>query len=91
MQSCDLSDPGMSFMKARKLTGTQQGGQSRDTYVIISHVLFTVCARLKVVLTIIFLVLLLTFCLLLLLLWESVTVLCLVVRYFMSLLVLQSS
>ena len=35
--------------------------------------------------------LLLTFCLLLLPLWESVTVLCLVVRYFMSILVLQSS
>ena len=35
--------------------------------------------------------LLLTFCLLLLLSWESVTVLCLVVRYFMSILVLQSS
>ena len=35
--------------------------------------------------------LLLTFCLLLLPLWESVIVLCLVVRYFMSILVLQSS
>ena len=35
--------------------------------------------------------LLLTFCLLLLLLWESVTVLCFVVRYFMSILLLQSS
>ena len=35
--------------------------------------------------------LLLTFCLLLLLLWESVIVLCFVVRYFMSILVLQSS
>ena len=35
--------------------------------------------------------LLLTFCLLLLPLWESVTVLCFVVRYFMSILVLQSS
>ena len=32
-----------------------------------------------------------TFCLLLLPLWESVTVLCFVVRYFMSSLVLQSS
>ena len=35
--------------------------------------------------------LLLTFCLLLLPLWESVTVLCFVVRYFVSILVLQSS
>ena len=35
--------------------------------------------------------LLLTFCLLLLPLWESVTVLCFVVRYFMSILALQSS
>ena len=35
--------------------------------------------------------LLLTFCLLLLPLWESVVVLCFVVRYFMSILVLQSS
>ena len=35
--------------------------------------------------------LLLTFCLLLLPLWESVVVLCFVVRYFMSVLVLQSS
>ena len=35
--------------------------------------------------------LLLTFCLLLLPLWESVTVLCFVVRYYMSILVLQSS
>ena len=35
--------------------------------------------------------LLLTFCLLLLSLWESVIVLCFVVRYFMSILVLQSS
>ena len=35
--------------------------------------------------------LLLTFCLLLLSLWESVIVLCIVVRYFMSILVLQSS
>ena len=34
--------------------------------------------------------LLLTSCLLLLLLWDSVIVLCFVVRYFMSLLVLQS-
>ena len=33
----------------------------------------------------------LTFCLLLLPLWESVIVLCFVVRYFMSILVLQSS
>ena len=36
-------------------------------------------------------VLLLSFCLLLLPLWESVIVLCFVVRYFMSILVLQSS
>ena len=35
--------------------------------------------------------LLLTFCLLLLPLWESVIVLCFAVRYFMSILVLQSS
>ena len=35
--------------------------------------------------------LLLTFCLLLLPLWESVIVLCFVVRYFMSILVLRSS
>ena len=35
--------------------------------------------------------LLLTFCLLLLPLWESVIVLCFVVRYFMSILVLQST
>ena len=35
--------------------------------------------------------LLLTFCLLLLPLWESVIVLCFVVRYFLSILVLQSS
>ena len=35
--------------------------------------------------------LLLNFCLLLLPLWESVIVLCFVVRYFMSILVLQSS
>ena len=35
--------------------------------------------------------LLLTFCLLLLPLWESVIVLCFVVHYFMSTLVLQSS
>ena len=35
--------------------------------------------------------LLLTCCLLLLSLWESVIVLCFVVRYFMSILVLQSS
>ena len=35
--------------------------------------------------------LLLAFCLLLLPLWESVIVLCFVVRYFMSILVLQSS
>ena len=35
--------------------------------------------------------LLLTFCLLLLPLWESVIVLCFVVRYFMPILVLQSS
>ena len=35
--------------------------------------------------------LLLTFCLLLLPLWKSVIVLCFVVRYFMSILVLQSS
>ena len=35
--------------------------------------------------------LLLTHCLLLLPLWESVIVLCFVVRYFMSILVLQSS
>ena len=35
--------------------------------------------------------LLLTFCLLLLTLWESVIVLCFVVRYFMSILALQSS
>ena len=35
--------------------------------------------------------LLLTFCLLLLPLWESVFVLCFVVRYFMSILLLQSS
>ena len=35
--------------------------------------------------------LLLTFCLLLLPLWESVNVLCFVVCYFMSILVLQSS
>ena len=38
-----------------------------------------------------FVLLLLTFCLLLLPLWESVIVLCFVVRYFMSILVLQSS
>ena len=36
-------------------------------------------------------VLLLSICLLLLPLWESVIVLCFVVRYFMSILVLQSS
>ena len=35
--------------------------------------------------------LLLTFCLLLLPLWESAIVLCFVVRYFMSILVMQSS
>ena len=35
--------------------------------------------------------LLLTFCLLLLPMWESVIVLCFVERYFMSILVLQSS
>ena len=35
--------------------------------------------------------LLFTFCLFLLSLWESVMVLCFVVRYFMSILVLQSS
>ena len=35
--------------------------------------------------------LLLTFCILLLPLWESVTVLCFVVRYFLSILALQSS
>ena len=35
--------------------------------------------------------LLLTFCLLLLPLWKSVIVLCFVVRYFMSILVLQSN
>ena len=35
--------------------------------------------------------LLLAFCLLLLPLWESVIVLCFVVRYFLSILVLQSS
>ena len=35
--------------------------------------------------------LLLTFCLLLLHLWESIIVLCFVVRYFMSILVLQTS
>ena len=39
----------------------------------------------------VFLLLLLTFCLLLLPLWESVIVLCFVVRYFMRILVLQSS
>ena len=46
-----------------------------------------------IILTYYFLVflLLLTFCLLLLPLWESVIVLCFVVRYFMSILVLQSS
>ena len=38
-----------------------------------------------------FVLLLLTFCLLLLPLWESVIVLCFVVHYFMSILVLQSS
>ena len=37
------------------------------------------------------LLLLLAFCLLLLPLWESVIALCFVVRYFMSILVLQSS
>ena len=37
------------------------------------------------------LLLLMTFCLLLLPLWESVIVLCFVVSYFMSILVLQSS
>ena len=44
----------------------------------------TVCSKAVVLL-------LLTFCLLLLPLWESVIVLCLVVSYFMSILVLQSS
>ena len=33
-----------------------RGGQSRDTHVVFSHVLFTLCARLNVCLTIIFLV-----------------------------------
>ena len=33
-----------------------QGGQSHDTHVVISHDLFTFCARMKVCLTIIFLV-----------------------------------
>ena len=33
-----------------------QGGQSRDTHVVISHILFTFCARLKVCLTNIFVV-----------------------------------
>ena len=40
---------------------------------------------------VVLLLLLLTFCLLLLPLWESVVVLCFVVRYFVSILVLQSS
>ena len=44
------------------------------------------CVRSKAVV-----LLLLIFCLLLLPLWESVIVLCFVVRYFMSILVLQSS
>ena len=38
------------------LTAQHQRGQSRDTHVVMSHVLFTFCARLKVCLTIIFLV-----------------------------------
>ena len=42
-------------------------------------------------LAVVLLLLLLTFCLLLLSLWVSVIVLCFVVRYFMSILVLQSS
>ena len=46
----------------------------------------TIIVRFKAVV-----LLLLTFCLLLLPLWESVTVLCFVVRYFMSILILQSS
>ena len=41
--------------------------------------------------TLLVILLLLTFCLLLLPLWESVIVLCFVVRYFMSILVLQSA
>ena len=47
---------------------------------------FVVAVRSKAVV-----LLLLTFCLLLLPLWESVFVLCFVVGYFMSILVLQSS
>ena len=46
--------------------------------------LLTFCSKTVVLL-------LLTFCLLLLPLWESVIVLCFVVRYFVSILVLQSS
>ena len=56
--------------------------KAADIYGIVAeHIL-----RSKVVV-----LLLLTFCLLLLPLWESVTVLCFVVRYFMSILLLQSS
>ena len=40
----------------RSIEGVFDKGQSRDSHVVISQVLLTFCARLKVFLTIIFLV-----------------------------------
>ena len=62
-------------------------GSCRDCLKVrlVTQVILTAVRSKAVVL------LLLTFCLLLLPLWESVIVLCFVVRYFMSILVLQSS
>ena len=52
----------------------------------LSPVVASAAARSKVVVLLLF-----TFCLFLLLLWESVIVLCFVVRYFMPILVMQLS
>ena len=43
----------LAFRYGRSVRFVIQGGQSRDTHVVISHVLFTFCARFKVSLTII--------------------------------------
>ena len=61
-----------------------------DTKICFNGILFLTVAKAAVRSKAVVL-LLLTFCLLLLPLWESVFVLCFVVRYFMSILVLQSS
>ena len=74
-------------IRAKDIQNLSQGGSSKrqPTNESLKSVAYAAVRSKAVVL------LLLTFCLLLLPLWKSVIVLCSIVRYFMSILVLQSS